>query len=158
MKLKSLRLLWDRALHPRFWFFLLGLSSKAWAASQYALLLGPSSLGQGGSNALSIPPLAPAEWQFNYVNDEQREWLISLVPGIFLGQRFVKDHLYASLSGGLSFGRDGLGMGVGTAMGLQSRLIDRYGRFQIEYRQVLALGHFGVESPYTVRIGVAYER
>lgn len=135
----------------------LGLRSQTAAASAFEFLLGPPSLGQGGSNPLSIPPANPADWQLNYVNEAQRETVYSLLPGILYGQRFYLDQLYAALGGGLLFTSGGLGIGVYHAVGYQSEKFLKSLRMHVEYRQVIGLANYGAQFPYTLRLGLSYE-
>ena len=76
---------------------LLAFCASVAQAGTLHVLIGPPSLGQGGSNPVSIPPVNPVDWQVSYVNDAQREWVASVVPGLLYGQRFYKDGLYAAL-------------------------------------------------------------
>jgi hypothetical protein len=138
------------------WLLLLALCSSSGHARQLQLLIGPPSLGQGGSNPVSIPPANPVDWQFVYVNDADREWVVSLVPGLLWGQRFYKGGLYAALGGGILVTSSGVGIGVDHAYGYESQPFFRRLRYQVEYRQVIGIGSYGWQFPYTFRMGMSY--
>jgi hypothetical protein len=125
-------------------------------ADQLHVLIGPPSLGQGGSNPVSIPPFNPVDWQVTYVTAENREWLVSLVPGLIYGQRFQAKGLYAALGGGLLVNTTGLGLGVSHAYGFESGAFLQRFRYQIEYRQIIGVGNYGWKFPYSFRMGVSY--
>ncbi len=125
-------------------------------AEQLNVLIGPPSLGQGGSNPVSIPPFNPVDWQLTYVTEEQHEWVVSLVPGLLFGQRFTYENLYAALGAGLLVTSSGLGLGVNHAYGYESKPFLGKFRYQIEYRQVIGVGRYGWQFPYSFRMGVSY--
>lgn len=132
------------------------LAAPRLQASEFKFLLGPPSLGQGGSNPLSIPPINPVDWQLVFVTNKDREWLLSLVPGLLYGQRFRLDGFYASLGAGILVTTSGLGLGLGHAYGYESKIFASHYRFIIEYRQVLGLAEYGWQFPYTFRMGISY--
>jgi hypothetical protein len=134
----------------------LALIPKALLADTLHVLIGPPSIGQGGSNPVSIPPASPVDWQFTYVTDSQREWLVSLVPGLIYGQRFYAGGFYAALGGGLLVTSSGLGLGVDHAYGYESSLFLKQFRYQVECRQVIGIGNYGWQFPYTFRMGISY--
>jgi hypothetical protein len=135
---------------------ILGLCPMALQAKTLHVLIGPPSIGQGGSNPVSVPPANPVDWQFTYVTDQNREWLVSLVPGLLWGQRFYQGGFYAALGGGLLVTSSGLGVGVDHAYGYESRLFLKHFRYQVEYRQVIGVGNYGWQFPYTFRMGLSY--
>lgn len=120
------------------------------------VLIGPPSIGQGGSNPVSVPPANPVDWQFTYVTDQNSEWLVSVVPGLLWGKRFYQGGLYAALGGGLLVTSSGVGVGVDHAYGYESEPFLKRFRYQIEYRQVLGVGNYGWQFPYTFRMGLSY--
>jgi hypothetical protein len=138
------------------WALILALAPGVLEARTIHLLIGPPSLGQGGSNPVSIPPANPVDWQFTYVTDQNREWVVSLVPGLLWGQRFYKGGFYAALGGGLLVTSSGLGLGVDHAYGYESSPFLTRLRYQVEYRQVIGIGSYGWQFPYTFRMGLSY--
>jgi len=138
------------------YLLLFGLCPTALHAGHLHLLIGPPALGQGGSNPVSIPPGNPVDWQFTLVTDQEREWVVSLVPGLLYGQRFYKDGFYAALGGGILVTSSGLGVGVDHAYGYESSAFFRRYRYQVEYRQVVGIGNYGWQFPYTFRMGLSY--
>lgn len=81
---------------------------------------------------------------------------MSLVPGLLWGQRFYLDHLYASLGGGVIVTPSGIGVGGHHAIGYQSDVFLNRMRFEMEYRQVIGIANYGLQFPYTLRLGVSY--
>lgn len=133
------------------------LLSPPLMARQFELLIGPPSLGQGGSNPVSIPPANPIDWQLTYINEEQREWVVSVIPGLLYGQRWQKGSLYAALGGGILITSTGLGLGVHHAFGYESKVFWRSFRFITEYRQIMGISAYTLQFPYTFRLGMRYE-
>lgn len=134
----------------------LSLCPSVLQARTLHVLIGPPSIGQGGSNPVSVPPANPVDWQFTYVTEQNREWLVSLVPGLLWGQRFYKEGFYAALGGGLLVTSSGLGIGVDHAYGYESGPFLKRFRYQVEYRQVIGIGNYGWQFPYTFRMGLSY--
>lgn len=138
------------------YLLVLGLCSHPVQAKTLHVLIGPPSLGQGGSNPVSVPPINPVDWQFTWVTDSNTEWLVSLVPGLLWGQRFYAGGFYAALGGGLLVTSSGPGVGVDHAYGYESSPFLKSFRYQVEYRQVIGVGNYGWQFPYTFRMGVSY--
>ena len=126
-------------------------------ASSIEVVIGPPSLGQGGSNPISVPPVNIIDWQVAYVNDNAREMVFSIVPGFFYGQRWYLDQFYAALDAGLLVTTSGLGLGVANAFGYHTGKFWKHMRAQAEYRQIFGIARYGFQYPYTVRLGVTYE-
>jgi hypothetical protein len=135
---------------------MLALSPNAAFAKKWDFLIGPPSVGQGGSNPLSIPPFSPVDWQVTYINEDDREWSFSIVPGILYGQRWTHENLYMSLGGGLIVSTGGLGVGGYHALGMETEPFWKNFRCVFEYRQAAGIAADGPQFPYTVRIGVSY--
>lgn len=138
------------------WLLIGCLLSPEMQASTLHVLLGPPALGQGGSNPVSIPPVNPLDWQLAWVTDGQAEWVVSMVPGMLWGQRFYNEGFYAAVGGGLLFTSSGLGVGVDHAYGYESGPFFKRTRFQVEYRQVIGVGNYGWQFPYSFRMGMSY--
>lgn len=132
------------------------LRATALEAKKWDIVIGPPSVGQGGSNPVSIPPLSPVDWQVSYVTDEEREWVFSVVPGLLYGQRWTHENIYMALGGGLLVTTSGLGIGGYHAIGMESEPFMKNFRMVFEYRQALGIASDGPQFPYTVRIGVSY--
>ncbi len=117
--------------------------------------VGPPSVGAGGSNPLSLPPLNPVEYEVVYLTDAGREWSIGLVPGILYGGRFQQGIFYVGVGGGLVISANGGGPGIYSSFGLDAG--DRI-KFNIEIKQALGidLGSTGIVSPYALRIGATF--
>lgn len=126
-------------------------------AGRLGALLGPPSLGQGGSNPVSIPPLNPLDWQLTYLTDDDREFMVSVVPGLFYGQRWRKDQFSIGFAGGLLISTSGVGVGVSQSLHWETRAFWNGWRFEAEYRQVIGVTEIGVEFPYAIRLGLNYE-
>src|SRR5688572_586401 len=138
------------------YLLILGLCPGALQAKTLHVLLGPPSIGHGGSNPVSVPPMNPVDWQFTYVTDANQEWLVSLVPGLLWGQRFYQGGLYAALGGGLLMTSSGVGVGLDHAYGYESGPFLKRLRYQVEYRQVIGVSEYGWQFPYTFRMGFSY--
>jgi hypothetical protein len=142
-------LIWGRILLCA--CLLMGASARA----DITLHLGPSSMGNGGQNPVSIPPLNIADYGLVWLMESQREWVVSIFPGVFYGYRyrFPKTGLYASGGGGVGIDLNGLGPAVYSAVGWNScgsRLC-----FNAEYKQAVGVATAGVMiNPYAFRIGV----
>lgn len=125
--------------------------------SSIELLLGPPSLGQGGSNPVAIPPANPIDWQVTYVNPQKRELVFSIIPGFFYGQRWYLENVYAAFDAGILLTTSGIGAGVAQALGYHSGEIWGGARFQVEYRQIVGYARYGLQFPYTLRMGLSHE-
>ncbi len=154
MKTEGPRLAWFFRLS-----FLLILTTKplVLSAGSLEVVIGPPSLGQGGSNPVSIPPINIIDWQVAYVTDANREMIFSLVPGLFYGQRWYLDQFYAALDAGILVTTSGVGLGVAEALGYHTGTFWKRLRAQVEYRQILGIAGYGLQYPYTLRMGVTYE-
>ncbi len=139
------------------WLLFSSSFSKPAFGSELTVLLGPPSLGQGGSNPLGIPPTNIIDWQASYRNDEGGEWMLSVVPGLYYGRRFSLDSITLGLGGGVLIGANGVGLGLYQSLGYASPAFWKSYRFEAEYRQVVGFSGLGPEFPYTLRIGFSYE-
>jgi hypothetical protein len=117
--------------------------------------VGPPSIGAGGSNPVSIPPLNPIEYEVVYLTDSSREWTFGLVPGLLYGGRFQQGLFYFGLGGGLVFSINGGGPGMYSSIG--GDVGDKI-KFNFEIKQALGidLGSNHLISPYAVRIGATF--
>lgn len=134
--------------------FAMFFSSSA-QASRFTLHIGPPSAGNGGSNPLSIPPVNPIDYEIVYVTKRQREWSLSLIPGILYGTRMWFSPLnYVSLGGGLGMNIQGLGPAMYAAFGLDwcKALC-----FNLEYKKALIISSIGLSSAYAIRAGISVD-
>lgn len=120
------------------------------------LHVGPPSLGTGGSNPLSVPPVNPYEYELVILTQSGFETSVGIVPGILLGQRTkFSSGAYVSFGGGLVIDANGQGPGVYSAFGFD------YGStwaLNFEFKQAVGFS-FDKDSvlcPYALRIGVSY--
>lgn len=131
------------------------LTGKAYAG-RFGALVGPPSLGQGGSNPVSIPPGNPTDWQLTYLTEQDREYVLSVIPGLFYGQRWRKDSLSIGFAGGLLISTNGVGVGLSQSLHWESEVFWDDWRFEAEYRQVIGVTKIGLEFPYAIRLGVSF--
>lgn len=118
------------------------------------LKLGPAGAGMGGANPLSLPPVA-TDLEASYVTDSGLEFNLSVVPGIFVGQRFHEGSFYGSLGAGVAIDVNGAGVGVYSALGWMSPLSSGNGVL-VEFKQAVGYGERAI-FPYALRIGLQRE-
>ena len=122
-------------------------------AKQLTVHVGPPSIGNGGSNPISIPPLNPIEYEVVYITKTDREWCFALTPGIFGGMRseFGK-YFYSSFGGGLVINTNGTGPGIYSSIGANIQ------KFNVEFKQALGFNFSDNQllSPYAIRIGLTF--
>jgi hypothetical protein len=138
----------------------------AWVAAAPAALagsmtihVGPPSVGTGGSNPLSVPPINPMEYELTYLTDGDYEINAAVTPGLLFGRRSHangKGGLYVSFGGGLVIDANGSGPGAYSAFGWESA---GKWRFNIEYKQALGydFSKDNVMNPYAVRLGLSFD-
>lgn len=122
------------------------------ASAELIVHFGPVSVGRGGPNPLSIPPVNPVEYEFVWLSADRTEWSYGISPGLFL---YGKRHEfgfgpYMSCGVGAVLSAQGLGPGLYSAFGWE-----KCGWFcyNIEYKQALGIVAQQLVSPYAVRIG-----
>lgn len=133
----------------------------AFAASAYAFAgeltvhIGPPSLGNGGSNPVSIPPVNPIEYEFIWLTDNDFESNIAVSPGLLFGNRSELGNLYFSLGGGLVINANGSGPGVYSSFGYSG---DGTLAFNAEFKQALGFDFSSetILAPYAIRLGAVY--
>lgn len=124
-------------------------------AGELQIKIGPAAPGNGGPNPLSIPPVDIVQYEFAYVMDNDTEWSLGIVPGIFYGYRTdIEYDMYFSAGFGLVIGANGGGPGVYAAIG--RNFTCGYICFFGEYKQALGLAGT-IISPYALRLGASYE-
>lgn len=112
--------------------------------------VGPAAVGNGGPNPISLPPANPVEYEFSYITDADREFNVSISPGLFYGFRSqMANGIYVSLGPGLVINANGTGFGGFSAFGYESC---GWICFNIEYKQALGWGNGNLISPYAIRI------
>ena len=117
--------------------------------------VGPPSIGAGGSNPISIPPVQPAEYEIVYLTQNDREWTFGLVPGLLYGARFHQNPFYVGLGGGLVISINGAGPGVYSSFGVN---LGRSIQFNFEFKKALSidLSSSTMISPYALRMGASF--
>ncbi|RYZ67039.1 MAG: hypothetical protein EOP09_11700, partial [Proteobacteria bacterium] len=117
------------------------LCSAIWTtkaeAGRLSALLGPPSLGQGGSNPVSVPPLNAIDWQIHYVTDHDTEFMASVIPGFFCGKRWRKDQFSIGFAAGLLISANGPGVGLSQSLSWETEPFWTNWRLEAEYRQVI---------------------
>lgn len=133
-------------------------SAASWStqasASQVIFHVGPPSVGQGGTNPLSVPPINPVEYEFQWISQKGFETNIGVTPGILFGIRSeMPSGLYVSAGGGMVISANGVGPGGYTSFGLN---LGKTVFFNAELKQALgiALGSQSIISPYALRVGM----
>lgn len=142
-----------KKLYRYFLVFIFFLNGTSTAFANWTLHVGPVSVGAGGSNPISIPPLQVIEYEFVWINAKQRELTIGIVPGLLYGQRFYlsPNGPYVSGGGGLVFDLNGIGPGIYAALGYD--LCASVVCFNMEYKKALGLTTRTLIAPYALRIG-----
>jgi hypothetical protein len=126
-------------------------------AGDFGVYLGPPATGGGGTNPVHFPPTSLIDYQCTYITKDQREFSLSLVPGLLVGKRFQassKGGGYVSLGGGLVISRNGVGPGVYTGFGWEwcGNMCG-----VLEYKKTLGVtSDMRVISPYALRAGVKF--
>lgn len=126
-------------------------------AGQLTMHIGPPSVGQGGSNPVSVPPTNITEYEFEYVTKNGFESNIGIVPGLLFGGRStMANGAYASFGGGIVLSSNGTGPGAYSSIGMN---FGKTWMFNAEVKQAIgySFSNDKVVSPYAVRIGVAVE-
>ena len=127
-------------------------------AGELVVHVGPPSLGSGGSNPVSIPPVNPLEYEFEFVTSGGFETSIAASPGILFGAR-SSDHgsgVYVGMGGGAVFDVNGVGPGAYASLGYDSS--GKRFRFNAELKQAAGydFGQKHVLTPYAIRLGMAF--
>jgi hypothetical protein len=120
--------------------------------------VGPPSLGSGGSNPVSFPPVNPLEYEIIYITDARTEFCLAAVPGLLFGKRSDSSSsgAYISFGGGLVIDSNGAGPGVYSSFGWESKGSIR---FNAEYKQAVGFDFGGdtIISPFAIRVGAAFD-
>ncbi|MFK7827085.1 MAG: hypothetical protein AB8G05_23280 [Oligoflexales bacterium] len=129
-----------------------------WSYTGYAdvtVHLGPASVGGGGPNPISIPPINILDYELVWITKNRSEISLSLFPGLFYGYRAtMKNGGYISMGGGLVLNIHGFGPGFYSAFGYNSC---GYLCFNVEYKQALGFITGMTISPYALRIGLTFD-
>ena len=133
------------------------LFALAAAASTVIFHVGPPSLGTGGANPISLPPVNIYEYELEYVTQSDWEADLAIIPGVFVGKRSRTQGggSYVSFGGGYAIDANGSGPGVYSALGYD------YGKtiaWNFEFKQAIGydFSKSTVVSPYALRIGAAF--
>ena len=129
------------------------LSTTRASATTVIARFGPAGIGGGGPNPIGLPPEI-ADTEVSIVTAAKTEINIALFPGILVGKRFNKDGYYGSGGGGAVFGALGLGLGGYAAIGYET---SGSIKFNVDFKQAIAVGASGLMSSYALRIGAGCE-
>jgi hypothetical protein len=144
------------ALLPVLASFWVGANSAS--GSSLTVHLGPPGLGNGGSNPVSIPPINPLDYEVTYLTDNDYEWNFAFTPGLTFGKReTLPSEIYASIGAGLILNANGVGPGVYSAVGWNAGGDSQPVRFNLEFKQALAIANGRIISPYAFRIGAIFD-
>jgi hypothetical protein len=120
------------------------------APSNFALRVGPPSIGRGGPNPISLGLM---DFQLAYMFSNTWETNLS-VTGLFVGKRSTfSGGGYVTLGGGVALSGNGSGPAIYSAFGAD--LWCGWVCFSSEYIQAVGFYKSYVLSPYAVRIGVS---
>jgi hypothetical protein len=125
-------------------------------AGEIIVHVGPPSVGQGGSNPLSVPPINPIEYEFEWISPRGFEANIGITPGLLFGARSqTAGGLYVGAGGGLVISANGVGPGVYSSFGLN---LGKKVFFNAELKQAIgiALETSSIISPYALRVGMGF--
>ena len=150
-----------RQFNYSFWLTLISIwivTLSTGGKSSYAdvtVHLGPASVGGGGPNPISIPPVNILDYELVWLSKNRSELSVSLFPGLFYGYRAtMKNGGYISMGGGLVLNIHGFGPGFYSAFGYNSC---GYLCFNIEYKQAIGFITGMTISPYALRIGLTFD-
>ncbi len=132
---------------------LLSVSSSA-NAGEIIVHVGPPSVGQGGTNPLSVPPLNPIEYEVQWISPRGFEANFGITPGFLFGARTpFSSGLYVGVGGGLVISANGQGPGAYSSFGWN--LGDKV-FFNTEFKQAIGIdpGTSTIISPYALRVGM----
>jgi hypothetical protein len=123
-------------------------------ASSVTVHIGPPSVGKGGANPVSFPPVNPIEYELVYVTDNDWEGNLGVTPGLLVGRRSEgAGGSYVSFGGGYVQSFNGGGPGIYSSLGIDTG--GKVMKFNAEIKQ--AVGYDFAESlivsPYAIRIG-----
>jgi hypothetical protein len=126
-------------------------------AGDLTVHVGPPSVGTGGTNPVSIPPINPLEYEVEYITDNDLEMNFAITPGILFGKRseLGNGRFYASFGGGLVLSANGSGPGIYSDFGVN---LGESIQFNAEFKQALGVdvSTQSIISPYAVRLGVNF--
>jgi hypothetical protein len=134
------------------WGIVFAASLSRTGYADFTIHVGPTSMGSGGSNPISIPPVSLQEYEFVWVSDSKTEYSVSIIPGLLIGQRYPFTNAYVSLGGGLVIGINGIGPGIYTASGMD--FCSNEYCFNIELKNALGFTRQSLIMPYALRIGL----
>lgn len=118
--------------------------------------IGPASVGGGGPNPISIPPINPLDYEFVWLTENHTEWSLSLFPGLLYGYRAVmQSGGYISAGAGMVLNIHGVGPGFYTAFGFDHCA---WLCFNVEYKQAIGFIPGMLINPYALRIGLVFFR
>lgn len=125
-------------------------------AGEIIVHVGPPSVGQGGTNPLSVPPINPIEYEVEWISPRGFEANFGITPGLLFGARTpFASGLYVGVGGGLVISANGVGPGAYSSFGwnLGNKVF-----FNTEFKQAIgiALNNSKLISPYALRVGMGF--
>jgi hypothetical protein len=126
-------------------------------ASSITVHIGPPAVGSGGGNPVSVPPVNPIEYEFQYVSDGKYETNVAVTPGLLFGKRSESTGgVYVGFGGGLVLSSNGTGPGVYSSLGVN---LGKTWQFNAELKQALGydFSRGNLVHPYAIRIGLTYQ-
>ena len=134
---------------------LLNVSNLA-NAGEIIVHVGPPSVGQGGTNPLSVPPINPIEYEVEWISPRGFEANFGITPGLLFGARTpFSAGLYVGVGGGLVISANGVGPGAYSSFGWN---LGKKVFFNTEFKQAIgiALNNNKLISPYALRVGMGF--
>jgi hypothetical protein len=125
-------------------------------AGEIIVHVGPPSVGQGGSNPVSVPPVNPVEYEVEWISPRGFEANFGITPGLLFGARSqTGGGLYVGFGGGLLLSANGVGPGAYSSFGVN---VGKKIFFNAELKQALgiALDTNTIISPYALRVGMGF--
>jgi hypothetical protein len=125
-------------------------------AGEIIVHVGPPSVGQGGTNPLSVPPINPIEYEVEWISPRGFEANFGITPGLLFGARTpFSAGLYVGVGGGLVISANGVGPGAYSSFGWN---LGKKVFFNTEFKQAIgiALNNNKLISPYALRVGMGF--
>jgi len=150
---------WESRLYPvgEASLFLV-VARKKWEAS---VLVGPPTLGSGGSNPIGIPPVSAAEYELTLTTKSRWHFRLGLTPHIAAAGRMFKLKYGFETAVGASIVNSlhGYGPGIFSVFGWSSPCAFKRLCFSAQYIQDvgLSLTQWQITAPFAVRMGLVWK-
>jgi len=133
-------------------------TTKKWEAS---VLVGPPTLGSGGSNPIGIPPVSAAEYELTLTTKSRWHFRLGLTPHIAAAGRMFKLKYGFETAVGASIVNSlhGYGPGIFSVFGWSSPCAFKRLCFSAQYIQDvgLSLTQWQITAPFAVRMGLVWK-